>query len=136
MDLNISEHIVMLYYRDLEDARRFYGETLGLKAVMENDWVTLFQVTPHSLIGTVKEGGAGGFHKVQDENAVMVSIATSEIDQWNERVREAGDIEYVKELYRSGTLPMSAFLVRDPGGYTVEFFQWDEGGWGQSEHAA
>lgn len=126
MDLDVSEHIVMLYYRDIEKARDFYGKALGFTKTMENDWVTLFQVTPRSFVGTVKEGGAGGFHKVQESNAVMISIATREIAKWYERLKQWGGIEFVKELYASSTLPMQAFLVRDPGGYTVEFFQWHE----------
>lgn len=116
----------MLYYRDIEAARRFYGSTLGLPKVMEKDWVTLFRVTPTSMIGTVKEGGTGAFHKVQDKNAVMVSLATSEIGRWHERLRNTAGVEFIKDLYEGSALPMQAFLVRDPGGYTVEFFQWNE----------
>jgi catechol 2,3-dioxygenase-like lactoylglutathione lyase family enzyme len=126
MDLNVSEHIVMLYYRDIDKAREFYGEALGLEKTMENEWVTLFRVTPRSFVGTVKEGGAGGFHKVQEYNSVMVSIATREIAGWYQHLKQWGGIEFVKDLYQATTLPMQAFLVRDPGGYTVEFFQWHE----------
>ncbi len=127
MNFEASEHIVMLYYRDIEQARAFYGDLLGLSKTMENDWVTLFRVTPQSSIGTVKEGGAGGFHKVQSDNAVMVSFSTDKIDEWYERLKNAGDITFVKDLYQATSLPMRAFLIRDPGGYTVEFFQWNEG---------
>lgn len=126
MDLDVSEHIVMLYYRDIEPAREFYGEALGLTKTMENDWVTLFRVTPRSYVGTVKEGGAGGFHKAQESNAVMVSIATKDITGWYTHLKDWGNIEFIKHLYQATTLPMQAFLVRDPGGYTVEFFQWDK----------
>lgn len=126
MELDVSEHIVMLYYRNIDAAREFYGKVLGLKSTMENDWVTLFQVTPRSAIGTIKEGGAGGFHKVQENNAVMVSIATRDIAGWYQHLKQWENIEFVKELYQSSTLPMQAFLIRDPGGYTVEFFQWHE----------
>ena len=116
----------MLYYRDIDAARRFYGSTLGLPKIMENDWVTLFRVTPRSLIGTVKEGGAGAFHRAQDKNAVMVSLATTEIQRWHEQLKNTPDVEFIKDLYEGSALPMQAFLLRDPGGYTVEFFQWNE----------
>ena len=126
MGFDISDHIVMLYYKDLEKVRYFYGTILDLRITMENDWVILFQVTPRSLIGTVKEGGAGGFHKTQKKNAVMVSIATTEISKWYEHLKQYKDIHFIKELYDATSLPMKAFLITDPGGYTVEFYQWNE----------
>ena len=126
MDLDVSGHVVMLYYKDMEKAREFYGTALSLTASFVNDWVTVFQVTPKSYIGTVKEGGAGGFHKTQENNAVMVSLETSDIDRWYEHLKSYGDIHFIKDLYQATTLPMQAFLMLDPGGYTVEFFQWNE----------
>ena len=126
MHHDIAEHVVMLYYRDIDAARRFYGSTLGLAKVMENDWVTLFRVTSRSMIGTVKEGGTGAFHRAQDENAVMISLATREIERWHKLLKNTAGVEFVKDLYEGAALPMQAFLLRDPGGYTVEFFQWNE----------
>ena len=126
MRFDISEHIVMLYYKDLEKVRYFYSNILGLRITMENDWVILFQLTPQSFIGTVKEGSAGGFHKAQEKNAVMVSLATTEISKWYEHLKQYDDIHFIKDLYDATSLPMKAFLITDPGGYTVEFYQWAE----------
>ena len=126
MRLDVSGHIVMLYYKDIDRAREFYGGALKLERTMENDWVTLFQVTPQSFVGTVQEGGAGGYHKAQETNAVMVSIATNSIVEWRDHLKEYGGITFIKDLYEAVNLPMKAFLVEDPGGYTVEFFQWHD----------
>jgi len=116
----------MLYYKDLVEARHFYGEILGLPTAMENDWVSLFKVTSESFIGTVKEGGAGGFHQTQEINAVMISIATTEIAKWYAYLNGLDNIEFIKDLYAGKALEMQAFLIKDPGGYTVEFFQWND----------
>lgn len=131
MGLDISEHIVMLYYKELKEARNFYGNILGLRITMENDWVVLFQVTPQSFIGIVKEDstdkdGDGGFHKAQETNAVMVSLATTEISKWSEHLKQFDDVHIIKDLYDSTNLPMKAILFTDPGGYSVEFYQWTE----------
>jgi hypothetical protein len=124
--LDIAEHIVMLYYSDVDKAREFYGSILKLKKALENDWVTLFQVTPKSFIGTVKEDSAGGYHKVQPENSVMVSIATNDVEGWYDRLMSFDDIRFIKHLYDAKSMPIKAFLIADTGGYTIEFFQWRE----------
>jgi len=118
-----TEQYVMLYYRDLEAAAEFYGGTLGLTATMDDEWVKLYQVLPGSLIGLVQEGGTA-YHKVQDQNAVMVSIVTEDVDTWYELVSKESGITVLKPPYNHGSVPIRAFLFADPGGYTVEIFQW------------
>jgi catechol-2,3-dioxygenase len=113
----------MLYYTELEQAAQFYGQTLGLTATMNDDWVKLYEVIPGSLLGLVKAGGTA-YHKTQDTNAVMVSIVTEDVDIWYAIVSDNPNIEILKPLYNHATVPIRAFLVADPGGYTVEIFQW------------
>ncbi len=113
----------MLYYTDLEPAARFYEQTLGLAAAMKDEWVQLYEVIPGSLIGLVKEGGTA-HHTVQETNAVMVSIVTEDVDAWYGIVSENPDIRILKPIYNHASVPIRAFLLADPGGYTVEIFQW------------
>jgi predicted enzyme related to lactoylglutathione lyase len=118
-----TEQYVMLYYSDIDAAAHFYGNTLGLKAVMEDEWVILYEVLPGSLIGVVKEGGTA-YHKVQETNAVMVSIVTEDVDAWYRTIAATAGITVLKEIYNHESVPIRAFLVADPGGYTLEIFQW------------
>ena len=113
----------MLYYKDIATARRFYGEILGLKPTYNDDWVTLYQVVPGALLGVVQEGGTA-FHPARSENSVMLSLVTEDVDRWRARLQEHPDIPMIKEPYDHAKVPIRAMLVRDPGGYTVEFFQW------------
>ena len=39
-------------------------------------------------------------------------------------VRDAGTVELARDLRDSPGAPVRGFIVRDPGNYTVEFFQW------------
>ena len=121
--LSFDEHYVMLYYKDIEVPAGFYRDVLGLKAVLDDEWVKLFQVTPGSFIGVVKEG-ENAYHKAKEDNAVMVSIVTDDVDAWYETVKASGKVTILKEVADSTRVPIRAFLVADPGGYTVEFFQW------------
>ncbi len=118
-----DEHYTMLYYLELGPADRFYGEVLGLERSYEDDWVHLYKTTASSYIGVVKEGPKA-FHKVRAENAVMVSLVTSDVDAVYARIKEHQDVEIVTPLHDNDSAPIRAFIMRDPGGYTVEVFQW------------
>ena len=47
-----------------------------------------------------------------------------DVDKWNEKVSAYPEIKYLKEIYNHDSVPIRAFLIEDPGGYTVEVFQW------------
>lgn len=120
---DISEHYVMLYYRDIAAARQFYGETMRLQATFEDSWVTLYRLTPSSFIGIVQEGGSA-YHHARDDNAVMVSIVTNDVEAWYRRLTQESSVKVLRKLYDHDSVPIRAFLIEDPGGYTIEFFQW------------
>lgn len=120
---SIQETVVMLYYRELSAAAAFYGGTLGLETVYRSDSALLYRLTPTSVVGVILEGD-GAYHRAQDDNAVMLSIVTPDVDAWYEVLRDNDDVTVLKPLANSSNNPIRAFLVEDPGGYTVEFFSW------------
>ncbi len=121
--LSIKENILMLYYKDISLVVPFYEETLGLAKTFNEDWVKIYRITPTSFVALVQEG-EGSFHRAQAENAVMLSIVTEEVDAWYERLKRDQSIVFLKEIYDNQHAPIRAFLVEDPGGYSIEFFQW------------
>ncbi len=122
---SIKENTLMFYYKDLAGVAPFYEKTLGLTKTFDKDWVKIYQLTPSSSIGIVQEGETS-FHRAQADNAVMLSIVTDDVDAWYERLKQAEGIVFLKEIYNNENVPIRAFLVADPGGYSVEFFQWLE----------
>jgi len=120
---SIDETVIMLYYRDLGPAAAFYGDALGLETVYESASAQLFRLTSTTVVGIVREGEQA-YHRVREENAVMLSIVTADVDAWYARLRDRDDIEILKPVANSPDNPIRAFLVADPGGYTVEFFSW------------
>ncbi|MBT7950839.1 MAG: VOC family protein [Gammaproteobacteria bacterium] len=119
----ISESTVMLYYKDLKAPRTFYKDVLGLTATFEDDWVSLYKLTATSAVGLVKEGGTA-YHKANKDSAVMLSLTVNNVDTWYEKIKANQSIVILKEIYDHGKAPIRAFVVEDPGGYTVEIFQW------------
>lgn len=117
--------VVMFYYKDLTAADHFYGQVLGLQKTLDEDWVKFYATSPNATVGLVAEGD-GAWHKVQDSSAVMLSIVTSEVDAWYDRLRKNDGIRILKDIGDGG--PIRSFLIEDPGGYTVEFFEWQRSG--------
>lgn len=114
----------MLYYADFEAAKHFYGEILGLEPALHEQWVNIYRCTPQCSIGVLRAGAKGVYHPPQERNSVMVSIVTTDIEAWYQRLRNAGGVKFLKDIHDSTTIPIRVFLVEDPGGYTLEFFQW------------
>ena len=120
---SIDETVVMLYYRDLGPATAFYRDALGLEIIHKSASAILFRLTPTAVVGIVREGDQA-YHRAREDNAVMLSIVTADVDAWYARLRARADIRLLKPLANSPDNPIRAFLVADPGGYTVEFFSW------------
>jgi len=120
---DIAESYVMLYYKSLDAPRNFYANILGLEASYEDDWVSLYRITENSFVGTVKEGQAA-YHKVQESSAVMLSLVVDDVDAWYKKIIAHPDVLILKEIYNNENAPIRAFLVEDPGGYSLEVFQW------------
>jgi predicted enzyme related to lactoylglutathione lyase len=121
----IKENTLMFYYKDLAVVAPFYEETLGLTKTFDQGWVKIYQLTPASSIGLVQEGETS-FHRAQKDNAVMLSIVTDDVDAWYRRIKQTPGIVFLKDIYNNENVPIRAFLVADPGGYSIEFFQWLE----------
>ncbi len=127
MDLpKIDEQITMLYYsvEDFDKAVAFYGNDLKLEATFDDVWVKIYKLTETAFVGVVKDSD-GGFHHPNKESAVMVSIVSKAVDRWYGAIKNAKNIKIEHEIYNSTAAPIRAFLIRDPGGYTIEFFQWN-----------
>lgn len=114
---------VMLYYNDLEAPKKFYQEVLGLSPSFEDDWFSLNKLTENSAVGLIKSGDTA-YHKAKKDNAVMLSLTVSNVDEWYRRIKSIDGVKILLEIYDHEKTPIRVFLLEDPGGYTVEVFQW------------
>jgi len=126
----VEGHVVFLYYKDIDSAARFYEDTVGLKKTVDETWVKFFQITPYSFVGLVDS--ARGYHKAAAPDTsvpVMLSMQTSDLEGWYKRLK-AKHANFLKELdldHDSGKPSLvNSILVKDPGGYTVEWFRWKQ----------
>ncbi len=126
---SVDATITFFYYESLEDQVAFYEGLLGLSPSMAEDWVRIYPVTDTSSVGLVLEGR--GFHSVSEDKPAMLSIVTGEVDAWYQRMVDAG-VPVRSPLPPPGAAgdpdaaPVRGFVVEDPGGYTIEFFTWEQ----------
>ena len=120
---SIDSQIVMFYYDDLAAPTEFYGKTLGLVQTQDFGWARFFQIVPGSEVGLVK-AGPGAYYTPQARNAVMLSIVTSNVDAWYEKLKGQPGVDFIADLKTHEGAPIRNFLIRDPGGYTIEVLQW------------
>ncbi|PCI32521.1 MAG: hypothetical protein COB54_07210 [Alphaproteobacteria bacterium] len=120
---NITGQVTFLYYRDMDAAENFYGKILRLKKTFDKGGVKFYQLTENSYVGLVGEGR--GLHKFSDSKPVMISMVTTEVAIWDSYLKTQ-NVEYVSAYNPEGDNgPVHGFIVLDPGGYTIEFFQWN-----------
>lgn len=122
--LPVSAQVTFFYYADLGEPERFYGETLGFEKTFDKGWVKFFKLTEHSYVGLVNE--AKGHHKAADAKSVMLSIETSDLEGWYERMKRRGaPFQNHPDFAGAGEKMITGFMLSDPGGYTVEFFRFN-----------
>lgn len=122
--LPVNSQVTFLYYADLAEPERFYGEMLGFEKTFDKGWVKFFRITEFSYVGLVDQ--EKGHHKASDAKSVMVSMETPDLESWYARM-QAKNADFVVhlDLDKSAGQMVSTFLMRDPGGYSVEFFRFN-----------
>jgi len=115
----------VVYASDLEAARAFYRDALGLREVedgvfrLDDDGVLLlFDPTESSRAGRVvpSHGPSGATH-------VAFSVDEDELDAWRDRFAEHGvELEQDQDWQRGGA---RSLYVRDPAGNSVELVAGD-----------
>jgi predicted enzyme related to lactoylglutathione lyase len=120
----ISEQVVFLYYADFEKAAFFYESIMRFKEIEQTsslDWVAIYRTADHSFVGIVEEGK--GFLKPSPDMSVMLSWVTDDVEGWYQYLLEK-DVEIVSPPEYSQETGIRGLIFKDPGGYTLELFQW------------
>jgi len=114
---------VFLYYKDLETAKHFYRDILGLPEYKESEHVWQYGVTPDSFIGLVADGH--GYLPASENKPVMpaIHIAPDEdMQEFFDYLKEKG-VKMLDEEIRSVSSRSKVFLIEDPEGHVLEFVQ-------------
>ena len=117
----IEGMITFTYHEDIEAADRFYGETLGLKRVMDRDWVKIFKLGRDSHVGLVDS--ERGYLKPSEAKPVMLTIIVEDAEEWHRELTEKG-VETNHSPKEADEIHMKGFLIWDPSGYVIEILEF------------
>ena len=118
----ITGGLVFFYYYGIEEAARFYGETMGFDLKLNRSWVKIFKISQDSHIGLVD--ASHGSHKPSYDKPVRLQVMVEDADQWFRYLKEKGVQIPRKEPKIGEVLKIKAFTVQDPGGYSVEICEY------------
>lgn len=119
--LSVQSQITFLYYRDLEPIARFYQEIMGFELVEDQEWAKVYRVSGNAYLGIVDE--TRGFHKAQEKNAVLITLATDDLFGWYDYLKRKG-VKLLTEVREVEEIQVRCFFLEDPGGYTIEVEQF------------
>lgn len=120
------------YYDDVDAAKEWYVDKLGLRMMIDLGWVAIVEIQPGMQIAVV-DGKRGTLDAVEDKGALLV-IETDALEDWHAHLSAVEGIEWYQydDDPRRTRLPngimehpeIHEFRVVDPGGYIIEFFRW------------
>jgi len=116
--LGIEANIVFFYYKDLDGAKRFYEDIIGLQGVLDYGFAKVYRISRTSYVGLVDE--SEGMHRATEPKSVTLSFITQEIDEWYNYLVEQG-VEMRGPIGSSTRHPTRGFVAYDPEGYFLEF---------------
>jgi catechol 2,3-dioxygenase-like lactoylglutathione lyase family enzyme len=121
--MSFDRAYTFIYYEDVEVARGFYGDLLGLEEEAESSWTTLYHVRPGYTIGVVQDGK--GYLRAAEDKPVILCLGLRDgEDIWGlyGRLREAGVKMRTSEV-ELRKVEGRVFFCEDPEGYVVEIVQ-------------
>lgn len=115
-----DSQVIFLFYENLEAGERFYGDWLGLSRVLEDGTCRIIRTGETSYVGLVRVPELDDTTPKQAR--MMLSLVTDRIDAWHQRLAKKG-AKIILPLGRASDGSARAFLVEDPAGNAVEFFE-------------
>ncbi|MGI9365600.1 MAG: VOC family protein [Rhizobiaceae bacterium] len=109
--------ITFFYYRNLEDAIRFYEDVMGFELAIDQGWSKIFRICPGAHVGLVDE--TIGMNKWTSEKPVQLCVRVDDVDQWHQYATTVG-LDNLSQIFENEALGIRAFVFTDPEGYQIE----------------
>jgi predicted enzyme related to lactoylglutathione lyase len=117
----VNGSITFFYYKDIEVAAKFYEVVMGFDIIDDQGWAKIFQINTSAYMGVVD--GEQGFYRVQDKNAVLLTLVVNDVWEWYEYLRGCG-VKLLTEVQEKEDIQVRCFFLEDPGGYALEIQQF------------
>jgi catechol 2,3-dioxygenase-like lactoylglutathione lyase family enzyme len=118
IDFGIEGTNIFLYYKDLEKARIFYNETLGLEILSDYGFAVTLKIARDAWVTLVD--AEIGRHKADEPKTVAIALLTNHLSEWYAYLQDKKvPIKY--EYKPKENNPHDGFVAIDPEGYLLEF---------------
>lgn len=125
----LARQITFLYATDPAASRRFYGETLGLRLVLDQGACAIFEVAgPRALLGICQASGPREAADPRRQGGVVLTLVSDAVEAWHAHLLAAGVQPEAAPAHRAD-LGITYFFCRDPAGYLLEMQRFDSPDW-------
>lgn len=123
-NLNLTSTISFLYYQDMEAAKHFFSQTLGLEIAYNPGWSCVFKLRDKAYIGCV-DASAGSI-TVTQKGGFLTSLTVSNLESCYARIQQANDVTGLTEIKKVKGIPLQSFFFTGPEGYQFEIQQFSD----------
>lgn len=119
-----DQQVTFLYAVDLERSAAFYGKTLGLPLVLDQQACRIYRVSTDGFLGICRCSDT----QSSDPRGVIVTLVTQDVDGWYERLAGQG-VSFDGPPRDNDAFNIYHCFLRDPDGYLVKIQRFIDPAW-------
>ena len=123
--LLLTSNITILYFNDLEAAKPFFEEVLGLEKAYDPGWAAVYRLRDKAFLGAVDNHS--GSIQVTSTDSVLISLTVDNIEEVHESLKGSRGVEGLSEIKQVKDLALKSFFFTGPEGYHFEVEQFTSG---------
>ena len=123
--LELTSNITFLYFKDLEKAKHFFSETLGLEVAYDPGWACVYRLKDKAFLGAVDN--AQGSIQVDSTSSVLVSLTVANILEVHAALEGAEGVDGLSPIKQVKEMALESFFFTGPEGYHFEVEQFTSG---------
>ena len=124
-NLQLTSNITFLYFNDLEAAKPFFEEVLGLEKAYDPGWAAVYRLRDKEFLGAVDNHS--GSIQVTSTDSVLISLTVDNIEEVHESLKGSRGVEGLSEIKQVKDLALKSFFFTGPEGYHFEVEQFTSG---------
>ena len=124
-NLQLTSNITFLYFNDLEAAKPFFEEVLGLEKAYDPGWAAVYRLRDKAFLGAVDNHS--GSIQVTSTDSVLISLTVENIEEVHESLKGSRGVEGLSEIKQVTDLALKSFFFTGPEGYHFEVEQFTSG---------
>ena len=124
-NLQLTSNIIFLYFNDLEAAKPFFEEVLGLEKAYDPGWAAVYRLRDKAFLGAVDNHS--GSIQVTSTDSVLISLTVDNIEEVHESLKGSRGVEGLSEIKQVKDLALKSFFFTGPEGYHFEVEQFTSG---------